>query len=368
MCGTWNGLQALFLNECPYAYYIHCSTHRLQLTLVSAAKDVICIWKFFSHLDNIVNFITSSPKHINALQTAQRRELEDMLASGERQSGSRINQIDMYAATCKVLEYLIVHSLNGRSRAEAHGVYETIKSFEFVFSLHLKHKILGFNDILCQALPKRSQDIPTAIKFVSTTKGLLQEFREDGWEEFLNAVKTLCLRNDADIPDLNSFYKIYRPREEVTLEGHYHFNVFNEAIDFQMMELNTRFNELSVELLSLTVALDPRNSFESFNGDDIFKLAEKFYPCDFSQQELHSLRRSENYIVLTKLIRLVLTLPVSIATTERAFSAVKHVKTAIHNRMEDEFFADCMMLYIEREFAEKIDVDSIIDKFYAVKA
>ncbi|XP_022872201.1 zinc finger MYM-type protein 1-like [Olea europaea var. sylvestris] len=125
MRGTWNGLQALFLKECPYAYYIHCFAHRLQLTLVSAAKDVICIWKFFSHLDNIVNIITSSPKRINALQTAQRRELEDMLASGERQSGSGINQIgnlqksgstrwsshyesvksliDMYAATCKRL-------------------------------------------------------------------------------------------------------------------------------------------------------------------------------------------------------------------------------------------------------------------------
>ncbi|XP_022877831.1 uncharacterized protein LOC111395863 [Olea europaea var. sylvestris] len=166
------------------------------------------------------------------------------------------------------------------------------------------------------------------------------------------------------------------------------------------MELNTRFNELSVELLSLTVALDPQNSFESFNGDDICKLAEKFYPCDFSQQELHSLRfelkhyeydvirdprfqvsslselckllvasrRSENYIVLTKLIRLVLTLPVSTATTERAFSAMKHVNTAIRNRMEDEFLADCMMLYIEREFAKKIDIDSIIDEFYAIKA
>ncbi|XP_022853547.1 uncharacterized protein LOC111374996 [Olea europaea var. sylvestris] len=235
-----------------------------------------------------------------------------MLASEERQSGSRINQIgnlqksgsthwsshyesvksliNMYAATCKVLEYLIVHSPNGRSRAEVHGVYETIKSFKFVFSFHLMHRILGFNDILCQALQKRSQDISTTIRFVYTTKGLLQEFREEGWEEFINAMKIFFLRNDVDIPYLNSFYKIGCPREEVTLEHHYHFNVFNEAIDFQLMEINTRFNELLVELLSLTIALDPRNSFESFNGDDICKLAEKFYPCDFSLQELHSLR------------------------------------------------------------------------------
>jgi hypothetical protein len=27
MCGEWKGLQALFLNDCPYAYYVHCFAH-----------------------------------------------------------------------------------------------------------------------------------------------------------------------------------------------------------------------------------------------------------------------------------------------------------------------------------------------------
>ncbi|PRQ20388.1 hypothetical protein RchiOBHm_Chr7g0227621 [Rosa chinensis] len=29
MRGIYNGLQALFLEECPYAYYVHCFAHRL---------------------------------------------------------------------------------------------------------------------------------------------------------------------------------------------------------------------------------------------------------------------------------------------------------------------------------------------------
>src|SRR5262249_16902024 len=65
MRGAWNGLQALFLKDCPYAYYIHCFAHQLQLTLVAAAKDVQSIWQFFSHLTSIVNFITSSTKRID---------------------------------------------------------------------------------------------------------------------------------------------------------------------------------------------------------------------------------------------------------------------------------------------------------------
>ena len=71
--------------------------------------------------------------------------------------------------------------------------------------------------------------------------------------------------------------------------------------------------------------------------------------------------------MLTRLIHLVLTLLVSTATIERAFSAMKHVKTALHNKMEDNLLADCLTLYIERDFVKNVNVDSIIDEFYASK-
>ena len=62
--------------------------------------------------------------------------------------------------------------------------------------------------------------------------------------------------------DLDCLYKIGRSYEQTTVEHHYHFDVFNEEIDFIPMKLNTRFNELSVEFLSFSVALDLKNSFE----------------------------------------------------------------------------------------------------------
>ena len=40
MCGEWNRLQALFLKDCLYVYYVHCMTHRLQLALVTASREV----------------------------------------------------------------------------------------------------------------------------------------------------------------------------------------------------------------------------------------------------------------------------------------------------------------------------------------
>jgi hypothetical protein len=63
----------------------------------------------------------------------------------------------------------------------------------------------------------------------------------------------------------------------------------------------------------------------------------------------------------------LLTLPVSTATTERAFLAIKIVKTRIRNKIEDEFLTDSLMLYIEREIVATFSTNSIIDDFQDMK-
>ena len=70
MLGEWNGLQALFLKDCPYAYYVHCMTHRLQLALVTASREIKDVHQFFDHLVNIINIVVGSSKHNDELQHA----------------------------------------------------------------------------------------------------------------------------------------------------------------------------------------------------------------------------------------------------------------------------------------------------------
>ena len=62
MRGEWNGLQALFLKDCPYAYYVHCMAHRFQLALVTASREVKDVHQFFDHLVNIINIVVGSSK------------------------------------------------------------------------------------------------------------------------------------------------------------------------------------------------------------------------------------------------------------------------------------------------------------------
>ncbi|XP_071687699.1 uncharacterized protein [Rutidosis leptorrhynchoides] len=155
-----------------------------------------------------------------------------------------------------------------------------------------------------------------------------------------------------------------------------------------------------MELLTLSSTLVPRKKSKVLNIDHLCSLVEKYYPADFTEQErtrlksemelfniemqnnsklsgastlvevcrgLEKTEKHENYNMLDKLIRLILTLPVSTATTERAFSGMKLCKTRHSNKMSDDFLADNLLVYIEREIAEKFDSDSIIDDFKMLK-
>ncbi|KAL7087011.1 hypothetical protein ACP275_13G038800 [Erythranthe tilingii] len=429
MRGEWNGLQALFLKDCPYAYYVHCFAHRLQLALVAASREVILVHQFFSKLDLIVNIVGASCKRNGELITAQQAEISRLISIDELGTGSGANQIGnlqragntrwgshfssvcslikMFSATGTVLQNIVTDGANYSQHGDADSAYTTMTSFQFIFILLLMKEIMGVTDVLCQALQQRSQDILNAMHLVSTTKHLLQKLRDSGWDTFLRDVNSFCESNEVEMSDMNSSYKvgrgksIHQPRDtNITIEHHFHFDIFLNTIDTQLKELNCRFNEQTLELLTLSSALDLSDSYKSFKVDDICTLVDKYYPADFTEQErmllkfqlnhyhldmtkhedlchlstltalcegLTSTKKASVYFLVDRLIRLILLLPVSTATTERAFSVMKLTKTRLRNKMNDEFLGDCMLLHIEREIADTFSTDSIIDEFYSLK-
>jgi hypothetical protein len=64
-----------------------------------------------------------------------------------------------------------------------------------------------------------------------------------------------------------------------------------------------------------------------------------------------------------RLIELALLLPVATATVERAFSAMKIIKTELRNKMSDGWLNDLMVYYIEREIFKGLDLQKIKKAF-----
>ena len=64
-----------------------------------------------------------------------------------------------------------------------------------------------------------------------------------------------------------------------------------------------------------------------------------------------------------KLLQLAITLPVSSATCERAFSAMRRVQNYLRTTMDQHRFSSLSLLQIESELAAEIDIDKMVDEF-----
>ncbi|XP_026453142.1 uncharacterized protein LOC113353888 isoform X2 [Papaver somniferum] len=201
---------------------------------------------------------------------------------------------------------------------------------------------------------------------VKTTKVLLQELRDENWETFFGSIKLFCDEHDIVLPEFSDQYTMGTSRscqqkDHITIEHQYRFDIFNVVIDFHLMELSRRFTEETMELLVLCSAFSPDENYKSFDIDILCRLAEKFYPEDFTEQEVCVLRSQ-----LKHYKRDIVNDPDFGNMTTVAELCRRLVETA-RNKMGDEFLGDCMVVHAEREIAEKVKCEDIIDDFASLK-
>jgi len=97
-------------------------------------------------------------------------------------------------------------------------------------------EIMGTTDRLCQHLQQKSQDILNTMQLVSSTK-TLQKLRDEDCDNLLEEVVSSSKKFEIDILDLSARYVEGRgrhQRDHITVEHHYHFDIFNDTIDFQL--------------------------------------------------------------------------------------------------------------------------------------
>ncbi|KAM3281721.1 zinc finger MYM-type protein 1-like [Capsicum chacoense] len=385
MQGELNSLTTLILKDNSSAYCVHCFAHQLQLALVAVAKK---------H-DDVNNFLTFLIIRLNQKLGLQRH--------GDTRWGSHLkiarNFISLFSSIIHVLGVLEKEVANYHEKALAKGLVEDIRSYEFVYMLHLILKILVVTYDLNMNLQRKDQDIISAIKLVDFSKRQFQLMRECKWNSLLEDVSLFCEKNDIMIPKMNVKYdlgKLKRKSSSVTYSHHLHVKVFYVVIDLQLSELNNRFSEVNTDLLLGMASLSPENCFANYDKYKIMKLA-TYYPNDFSASKLEDLSFDlDNYIYYVRevdnafsnlkgfgdlsiklveinvyktwvlvylLVKLSLILPVATATVERAFSSMNFIKNDLRSRIGDDFLNGCSVCYIEDEVFDSVPNNAIIDRF-----
>jgi hypothetical protein len=308
----------------------------------------------------------------------------------------------MFAAVSSVLQSIAADPSPGSIRADGDTAFGYLSSFEFIFVLCMMREILEITEDLNQALQRKTQDIVNAIRLVFSTKVRLQELRSDnGWEEFYIRLVEFCFGHCIDVPNMQEPYILRGGQpNQLTKEVYYRVEMFRATLDTQLQELDNRFNEKVMDLLSTSATLIPRNRFRSFRASAICEMVKKYYPIDFTQQDRYGLEqqlkhfivdasrdeelknistltalrrclfetgRHNIYNFIDRLLRLLVTLPISTASAERAFSSLKIIKIRLRNKMKDDFLADNLLVHIEGEIADKYNYEDIMKEFKDAK-
>ncbi|XP_015166248.1 uncharacterized protein [Solanum tuberosum] len=269
----------------------------------------------------------------------------------------------MFGPINDVLDAIAVNTCF-EEKCRAKGCLKACLTFEIVFMLHFMCTILAITNELNTTFQRKEQDIANAMILVGVSKNRLQVLRDNGWNSLIDEVSKFCTKYDLLTPNFDELYVILgRSRWRIakyTILHHYRVEVFYKIIDWQLQELNNRFDEVTIDLFLGIACLNLVESFSSFEMEKILKLAE-LYPDDFdkhSMVDLHS--QLENYIIdvrdhdkrfsnlkglsyfskklveakkhrtyplLFRLVKFALLLPVTTATVEKTLSAMKLIKS-----------------------------------------
>jgi hypothetical protein len=425
MRGEFHGLQRKILDENPYAFYIHCFAHQLQLVVVSVAQCCGSIYDFFNIISSIVNTVNVSCKRKDQLAQSHHDRIVNQLENGQIFSGRGKNQetslaragdtrwgshhktlcrlFHMWDSVLEVLENIVDDGV-GDKRSTASGLLLQMEKFEFVFIMHLMIRLLGITNDLSQCLQRKDQNIVRAVALIGITLEKINDVRQHAWDELFEEVKEFCGIHHIIIPNMEDTRTVRgrsrgRGGQQVTYYHHFKNGIFNVVHDQVIVELNNRFAERSTRLLRCIACLDPKNSFANYDCEKLIELAE-IYDVDFSQYERDQLPgQLDNFIsdvradpsltscidlgilatkmvqtdrhttfpLVYRLIVLALTLPVATATVERIFSCMKFVKTESRNKMGDDWLNHRMVCYVEREIFAAIKDDDILHHFQELK-
>ncbi|XP_075651588.1 uncharacterized protein LOC142622058 [Castanea sativa] len=224
----------------------------------------------------------------------------------------------------------------------------------------------------------------TILNLILMFSSTVDMMRDDEWEALLTEASTFCSKHDIPILNMEEIFVVgVRPRHnapQITNLHHYRVDLFFEAIDLELQELNNRFSEVATKLLLCMVCLNTSDSFSAFDIQKLTRLA-KFYPSDFSEtdseielkgigdlaRKMVETNKDVIYPLVYLLVKLVLTVPVATTIVEISFSAMKYIKNELHNRMGDQWLNDCLIVYIEKDIACRIDNESIMQRFQNMK-
>lgn len=407
MKGEYKGAQSFILRENPYAVYSPCAAHSLNLCGVDSAECCPNAITFFGVIQKCYNIFSSSPQRWailkNRIAGSSFHKLSDTRWS------ARIDAVRPFAnhlsGLQEALEDLQGLNLTAETRGDINGILKYMCKFECILMASSWIKILSAINERNLVLQATNSTIDVEVENLNGLLSDLQLMR-NGWDDIWSESKLvaeklqistslpLSRKRKRTIPFPRNDEQNEESDSSTSDETEFKRNTFLVIVDSVIAGITNRFNAAR----NLNETFSFLWKFATLEQKEIEKSAAGFvkkYDADVSEElagEMIHLKHiyKENFkenlspfdllnsICIKNLdtlfpnvcvaLRIFCTLPVSVATAERSFSALARIKNFHRSCSTQARVSGLATLCLESALARQLDFNAIIDGFASAKA
>ena len=380
MSGVRNGVQALMKKEVDSCLYVHCFAHSLNLCIQDVVRKCDLLGNCIEFILHLVQLIRFSPKRLNLFESF-RSEIslgnDSVLPSSLRplcptRWTVRHSAIDSilknYQALLSALQ--VIQQGHDEYAAKARGLLMQLESFDIFFSLKLSYLVFAAAEQFSINLQAKDTTVGEGLKGANLLRSYLSSLRDE--EKFSTFYGNVVKSSEGltDDPILPRYRRAPRPLDDgahphrFTCPKDRYRQAYFEVLEQACGEIENRFNQSDLSVISEIESL----LVDAANGQDISAIPDVLtkYNIDLGRLKTQllmlldtissaftgsvSVKRTTNVRTIAealnqsnivkgmlsevdKLVQAYLTFPVTSATAERSFSALRRIKTYLRSSM-----------------------------------
>ena len=406
MQGKRTGVATRILSEQPAALPVHCFAHSLNLCLQDAGRKLVSLRDTLELCREIFKLIKLSPKRSHLFSSNLEASgcgvgLKPLCPTRWTVWTAAIDAIIKdYTVLMETLEEIHATTRDDYG-LKASGFLHSLETFNTLFCLKLAHSLFSAAEQVSLALQKKNTTIQDALSAVDAAKAYFHRLRSEKEFDYLYDVTVQIAEQHAiGKPELpryrrrpSRFEDGVGPHEYPSARAYYR-HIYFEACDLLSAELNDRFKSQHIP----SVLAVEQTLLKAANGDDyqseIALLEESCYKNDIDWSDLNRhlpllqdvIKKATPYVkkvtaiqticeamnsnsvykdmlsTVHQLIRLYMTVPITSATSERTFSALRRLLTYMRSSMTEKRL-NCLLLHIHKELTDSLDLISIAKEF-----
>jgi Domain of unknown function (DUF4371)/hAT family C-terminal dimerisation region len=393
VAGALNGLQSKIRRTENRAIYVHCAAHSLNLCVQDAIAAISAYRDALNQFGTLINFVRDSPKRLRWFEKLQHNDATTLRPYCPTRWVLRENALSSVIANYVEL-WQFMEDLGQSDKsdigAKATGFASQLSRFQTYFHLKSLHKVFSAVGTVNQAMQSSTLHLQQASRMISDLKELLQNFR-DKFSELWSDIQQNASRLGLDEPTLPRIRRFPRRLDEGS-QGHvfdtaeeYYRHQYLQLVDAAKAAIDNRFASDTWNFLSsaesalVTVPVDT-HVISNFYGSDIDEDRLNLHATMLHDITHHrklqmnnvgdiiSIFRGDTSLCtllpeMVKVLRLLLTVPLTTCTAERSFSSLRRLKTYLRSTMTQRRLNNIAVLHVHHDYVQNLSVDSLIDEF-----